>query len=255
MNSKFSTAVLAVAVTGAALASGSVYAQTKPIQSPPPPTQMDPAKRVPPPASTSAQQAGTAEPATSSAPESAPAQQVRQYPGSQQHHAPSTGASWEESGRGGAFLGVQGGKGWVYDSVDQGALAISAGYRWQAGPVWLVGVEAAAGRLGSTTDDGWQYSKVEYASIGVNARFNFGSGNPVYGLLRAGYFSADERGYGSADGGYAGIGLGMDFSRRFNMSLIYTNYVYFNELYWSQGDLYYDASRADMLMLGAEVRF
>ena len=51
------------------------------------------------------------------------------------------------------------------------------------------------------------------------------------------------------------LGLGADFTRNFNMSLVYTNYVYFNELYWSEGTLYYDASRSDTLMLGAEVRF
>lgn len=82
-----------------------------------------------------------------------------------------------------------------------------------------------------------------------------GAASPVYALVRAGYFNADEKHFGSADGGYAGVGLGVDFGRRFNMSLVYTNYVYFNELYWSEGDLYYDASRADALMLGAEVRF
>lgn len=247
MNNKLSVAILAALMTGVAFASAAAYAQTKPLQSPPP-RVMDPAKRVPPPADP-AREAVASEPATPVAPQ-APSSP---YAGSQQHYAPRA-ASWEE-GRGGAFLAIQGGRGEVYDSVNQDALAISAGYRWQAGPVWLVGFEVAAGRLDSTTEHGWRYSKVEYASVGANARFNFGQGSPVYGLLRSGYFSADEKDTGSADGGYFGLGLGMDFGRRFNMSLVYTNYVYFNELYWSEGDLYYDASRADTLMLGAEVRF
>ena len=57
------------------------------------------------------------------------------------------------------------------------------------------------------------------------------------------------------DGGYLGVGLGVDFNRQFNMGLVYTNHVYFNDYYWDDGDFYYDASRADLLMLGAEVRF
>ncbi len=84
-----------------------------------------------------------------------------------------------EEGRGGFFLGVQGGKGWVYDDVDQTALAVNAGYRWQAGAVTLVGIEVAAGRLDEADSDGWRYNKVEYSSVGVNARFNFGRDNPV----------------------------------------------------------------------------
>ena len=250
MSKKLSAAVAAAMMTGALMASTAAYAQTKPIQAPPPPpTEMDPAKRVPPAAATRGQESGTAVPEAATPP---PAQR---YPASQQYHgAASADASWE-AGRGGAFLAAQGGRGWVYDGVGQNALAVSAGYRWQAGPVWLVGVEAAAGRLGSTTDEGRSFAEVKYASIGVNARFNFGRASPVYGLLRAGYFSADEKDFGSADGGYAGLGLGVDVGRHFNMSLVYTNYVYFNELYWEGGDLYYDASRADTLMLGAEVRF
>jgi hypothetical protein len=108
----------------------------------------------------------------------------------------------------------------------------------------------AGGRLDDTEYRGVPVSAVDYASIGVNARFNFGLGNPVYGLVRAGYWSAEDKTFGDTiDGGYVGLGLGVDFNRHFNMSLIYTNHVYFNDYD------YYDASRADTLMLGAEVRF
>lgn len=57
------------------------------------------------------------------------------------------------------------------------------------------------------------------------------------------------------DGGYFGLGLGVDVNRHFNLSLVYTNHLYFDDYYWEGGDLYYDISSADTLMLGAEVRF
>lgn len=250
MKKVLSTTAGAVVIAAGVLVSSAAHAQTKPIQAPQPASEMDPAKRVPPPVvleTPVGQQTGSEAPV--------PAMQQTAQPSSAPAPHYTASPAWEDTERGGFFLGVQGGRGWVYDSVDQSALAVSAGYRWQAGAVSLLGIELATGRLNSTTDDGWDYSKVEYASIGFNGRFNFGAASPVYALVRAGYFSADEEYYGSADGGYAGVGLGVDFSRRFNMTLMYTNYVYFNELYWYEGDLYYDASRADTLMLGAEVRF
>lgn len=144
----------------------------------------------------------------------------------------------------------------MYEDVDQSALAVNAGYRWQAGAVSLIGIELASGRLDGTEDDGVAYGKVEYASIGANARFNFGRANPVYGLVRAGYWAAEDDELGmDVDGAYFGVGLGVDVTRNFNLSLVYTNYVYFNEYYWDDGDFYYDANRADTLMFGAEVRF
>jgi hypothetical protein len=158
-----------------------------------------------------------------------------------------------EDGRGGLFIGVQGGKGWVYEDVDQSALAVNAGYRWQAGAVTLVGIELASGKLDSTTDDGVAYGEVDYGSIGVNARFNFGRTSPVYGLVRAGYWAAEGDDDMDVDGGYFGLGLGVDINRHFNMSVMYTNYVYFDEYDWNYGD--YTINRADTLMLGAEVRF
>lgn len=240
---------LAMAAAAVVIAAGfvdaSAHAQTKAVEAAPvPPRELDPAKRVAPQPSP--------EPALRQASEPAPAAVAQPAPAAMPRHS---GPSWEEHDRGGFFLGVQGGRGWVYDSVGQDALAISAGYRWQAGSVSLLGIELSAGRLDSTTDDGRPYNKVEYKGIGFNGRFNFGAASPVYALVRTGYFDADEKGYGSADGGYVGLGLGADFTRNFNMSLVYTNYVYFNELYWSEGTLYYDASRSDTLMLGAEVRF
>jgi hypothetical protein len=55
-----------------------------------------------------------------------------------------------------------------------------------------------------------------------------------------------------ADDGYFGLDLGVN--RHFNLGLVYTNCVYFND---REGDglEYDDINRADMLMLGAELRF
>ena len=248
MKNTRSVAAMAAVFAGAVMASAGVHAQSKPIQSwqPGQHEEPDPAKRVPQPQ----QQAPTSQQAQP-APRP-PSVVVRQEPYTAEQSAP---AHYEE-GRGGFFLGVQGGKGWVYEDVDQSALAVNAGYRWQAGAVSLIGIEVASGRLGSTEDDGWRYGKVEYDSIGVNARFNFGRTSPVYGLVRAGYWAADESDSGmDVDGGYFGLGLGVDINRYFNMSLVYTNYVYFNDYYWEGDDFYYDINRADTLMLGAEVRF
>ena len=186
-----------------------------------------------------------------------PAQPAARAHGASTAYAPipSDGAPASEryeEGRGGFFLGVKGGKGWVYDDVDQSAREINAGYRWQAGAVALVGIELARGELGDTRKDGWHYDEVDYGSIGVNARFNFGRNSPVYGLVRAGYWSAEEGGGMDVDGGYFGVGLGVDVNRHVNLGLTYTNYVYFDS-YYSYND--YEISRADTLMLGAEVRF
>jgi len=242
------TAAMAAVIAGAAVASAVAHAQTTPIQvwQPPQRVEMDPAKRVP-----------TTPPAPSTQARSQPMAQPEAVGVPAQPYAVAAPAPVrDEADRGGFFLGVQGGRGWVYEDVDQSALAVNAGYRWQAGAVTLVGVEVAAGRLDDAQHAGRRYDEVDYASVGVNARFNFGRGNPVYGLVRAGYWAADDNGSGDRlDGGYFGAGLGVDFNRHFNMSLVYTNHVYFNDYYWSNDGLYYDINRADTLMLGAEVRF
>lgn len=265
MKNTFSVTAAAVVIAAGVLASSVVHAQTKPIHPAPlPAREMDPAKRIPPPAVPVAPEAAAEQQVV---PESAPtAQQPAQPVQPTQQAQPAQPVSpaaphyvarpsWEDVRRGGFFAGVQGGRGWVYESVDQDAWSVNAGYRWQAGPVSLLGIELAAGKLDGTTHGQQQIPKVDYASIGFNGRFNFGSASPVYALVRSGYFSADQEGFGSVDGGYAGVGLGMDFGRRFNLSLVYTAYVYFNELYWNRDGFVYDANHADTLMLGAEVRF
>jgi len=261
MKNKRLTAAMAAVIAGAALASAGAHAQTTPLQvwQPPQRVEMDPAKRLPttPPAPTTrAASQPMAQPQPVGGYSQPMAQQETVDASAQPYPTAAPAPVGDEAGRGGFFLGVQGGKGWVYDEVDQTALAVTAGYRWQAGAVTLVGVEVASGRLDDADDAGLRYDGVDYASVGVNARFNFGRGNPVYGLVRAGYWAADDNGSGDRlDGGYFGAGLGVDFNRRFNMSLVYTNHVYFNDYSWNDDGLYYDINRAETLMVGAEVRF
>src|SRR5690606_33051155 len=126
MKKVFSTTAGAVVIAAGVLVSSAAHAQTKPIQAPPPPArEMDPAKRIPPPPApetTAGQQAAVEAPAP------AAPQQAQPVSAPAPHY--TTRPKWEDAERGGFFLGVQGGRGWVYDDVDQTALAVSAGYRW-----------------------------------------------------------------------------------------------------------------------------
>ena len=225
-----------------------LHAQTRPIEAwRPPQGELDPAKRVP------TQTEGQHQVAPGSA-------HVQGTPQAEPLRVTGAPELRETPSRGGAFVGVAAGKGWVYDNESQSARQISAGYRWQAGPVALLGVEVAGGKLSATSDGPWVYDAVDFASIGFTGRFNFGRHSPVYGLVRSGYWSADTSvGNGQfradVDGGYVGIGLGTDIGRHLSLSLTFTSYVYFNELYWDGDDLVYDANRADTLTFGAEYRF
>ena len=171
--------------------------------------------------------------------------------------APATAPEDEEDG--GFFVGVQAGQGWIYEDVEQDAVAVSAGYRWQAGPWTQVGVELSGGRLDSTDYRGVDVPKATYKAIGANARFNFGN-SPWFATVRGGYFDAKQDGYYgelSTDGGYAGVAIGVDINRYFNIHLGYTGFVYaddYNDCYYDD-DYYCDFSRADTVMLGIEARF
>lgn len=233
------------AVTISAVTASVAHAQSKPLEvwQPPQQGELDPAKRVP----------QAPQPATNrdEAPQSAASPQPAMRPQAYASAAPAA-ASYEED-RGGFFLGVQAGKGWVYEDVDQSGRLVNAGYRWQAGAVTLVGVELAHGRLDETRYRSVPVSEIDYTSIGANARFNFGRTSPLYGLVRTGYWRADDNDLGgSIDGAYVGVGIGVDFNRQFNMSLTYTNHVYFEDYYWGSD---YEINSAETLMLGAEVRF
>lgn len=157
---------------------------------------------------------------------------------------------------GGFFVGVQGGNGWVYEDIDQRAVAVSAGYRWQAGDYVQVGVEAGSGRLDDTTWRDYEIPEVKFNTIGANARFNFGN-SPWFGVARLGYWKARSKDdWGdkvSVDGAYGSLGVGVDIGRHFNLQLVYTAYAYSADGYYYDDE--YDVSRADTVTLGGEVRF
>lgn len=162
-----------------------------------------------------------------------------------------------DENRSSAFIGLQAGRGWVYEDVDQKTYAFNAGYRWRAGPIAQVGIEAAHGRLDDYSNARADYPKVSYTSLGATARFNFGRNNPWHGIVRSGVFTAEtEDRFGDnidLDGGYASLGIGVDVNRHFNVNLLYTGYIYFDD--YDGIPSYEDVNRADQVTLGLEVRF
>ncbi|MCC5072559.1 hypothetical protein [Xanthomonas campestris] len=170
-------------------------------------------------------------------------------------YAPPPPRQEEQRLKSGAFIGVQGGQGKVYESIDQDMLGLNAGYRWRAGPVTLIGIEAAVGKLARISDhDGYYVPSVEFGSLGGMARFNFGD-SPLFAVVRLGYWSANSQGDSNerVSGGYAGAGVGVDLGRHASLSVLYTNYVYANDYYYSDEDI--TINRAEVLNVGAEVRF
>lgn len=244
--------LVAASVVGAGLASTDVQAQSLrghmgSVE------QQDPAKRVPAPVPAAPQ---VSQPAPQVQQQAAPVDSYSTAP-AQSVQSPSPEASEAPASRGAFFVGVQGGKGWVYDDIDQSARMVNAGYRWQAGPVTQVGIEVARGELASTTDGGFHVDKITYTSIGPNARFNFGN-SPVHALVRGGYWRASSAAaIDNEDGGYIGAGLGVDIGHNFSLSLQYTHHIYFDDQeYYYWGSSYYESiNRADTLMFGAEIRF
>lgn len=194
-----------------------------------------------------------ARPQASSAPQAGATLQAQPYVAPAASRAPARDL-------GGFFIGVQGGRGWIYDDIEQRAVAVSAGYRWQTGPWAQVGVEISGGRLDSTREDGYLIPEATYGAVGANARFNFGDSR-WFAVVRGGYFSADQDnpdgGDFSTDGGYAGLGIGVDINRHFNISLAYTAYIYADDYYYDDCDYFDDCrfNRADTVMLGIEARF
>ena len=170
-------------------------------------------------------------------------------------------ATAEATSRGAFFIAGQFGQAWIHDDVRQDTTSIGAGYRWQAGPVVQVGIEGVAGRIDGTTftEAGGTYraDSADYASLGANARFQLGA-SPMFAVTRLGYWYADAGEGDSVDGGYAGVGLGVDFNRHVNLTLAYTyhayasSYVYRDRNYRVYGTT---INRADLVTLGLEARF
>lgn len=173
----------------------------------------------------------------------------------------SAGMSVIDAPRGQFFVAAQVGQAWVIDDVRQDAKAISAGYRWQAGPSVQVGIEGTASRIDGTSFNlgrgSYDVDNSDYATLGANARFQFGS-SPMFAMTRLGYWYADLGEGDSVDGGYAGVGLGVDFNRHVNLTLAYTLHAYASSYCVRSYTGSYcgtDVSRADLVTLGLEARF
>lgn len=166
--------------------------------------------------------------------------------------------------------------------------ALSLGYRWQAGSIVQIGLEAGGGKVDEISEgfaytDG-MYSEqgrlgfdVRYAHLGANARFSFGPDSRWFAIGRAGYmgykqdinasyrwtyddpflsqFNGSESVTESEDGGgaYFGAGIGVDVTPNFNVNLMFNGYAYsaLNE----DGELEDDSSTASTTTLGLELRF
>ncbi|ATS40586.1 MULTISPECIES: hypothetical protein [Xanthomonas] len=170
--------------------------------------------------------------------------------------APALGPAQAEQSRidSGAFISVQRGRGEVFSGYKQDMLGLSAGYRWRAGSVTLIGLEGSVGRLdrGDTTDDVF-IPAVKFGGIGGTARFNFGD-TPLFAVVRVGSWYAEVAEMSDEIyGGYASLGLGVDIGKHASASVMYTNYVYANDYYDYAEDT--TINRADVLNAALEVRF
>ncbi|MCC4616407.1 hypothetical protein LL972_10395 [Xanthomonas campestris pv. asclepiadis] len=163
----------------------------------------------------------------------------------------------EQRLKSGMFLGVQGGDAEVFEGNKQDMVGFNVGYRWRAGPVTLIGIEVATGKVdGSKDADGFVViPTVDFGSIGGTARFNFGD-TPVFALVRMGYWGGEAKGEDYTErvyGAYLGAGFGVDIGRHVSLSALYTNYLYADEYYDDYEDI--TINRAEVLSFGAEVRF
>jgi hypothetical protein len=172
-----------------------------------------------------------------------------------------------------------------YDEDSADTRALSGGYRWQAGDVAQVGVEAGYGKVDEITQDyyyngGGGYTEngrfgmdADYRLLGANARFNFGHGSRWFAIARGGYMAyeqnasaqlaayvdgvqidgVDESFSDNGGGAYFGAGLGMDVTPNFNVNVMYNSYAYssFDDDYFASEDV----GTASTTTLGIEVRF
>ncbi|NIJ82745.1 outer membrane beta-barrel protein [Xanthomonas cannabis] len=152
----------------------------------------------------------------------------------------------------GVFLGMQSGRAEVFDGVKQDTLGGNVGYRWRAGAVTLIGIEAFAGHIERFSSDDAFAPSARFGGIGGNARFNFGD-SPVFASVRLGYWGGESVGYDGDRfyGAYLGAGLGVDIGRHVSISGQYTRYLYAND--YSEEDI--TINRADVLNAALEVRF
>ena len=172
-----------------------------------------------------------------------------------------------------------------FDDASANTRAFSGGYRWQAGPVVQIGVEAGLGKIDEITQDFYYTDgsgyvetgrigvETDYRHLGANARFNFGTDSRWFGIARAGYMaydmdanahfearldgtlldSIDQSASDDGGGAYFGIGVGMDITPNVNVNVMYNGYAYsdFESEDYSEDDI----GTASTTTLGIEVRF
>ncbi len=116
---------------------------------------------------------------------------------------------------GGFFVGAEAGRSTSSRGADQQYAGIDFGYRWALGSATLLGFEVAAGK-----------DKERFGSVGLNARFNFGSANPVFGRVRAGFW-----GNGGSGGPFffGAIGAGVDVGRHVSLVTSFSTYQHRGE--------------------------
>ena len=166
--------------------------------------------------------------------------------------------------------------------------ALSLGYRWQAGSIVQIGLEAGGGKVdeisegysfsdGIYSEEGQVGFDVRYAHLGANARFSFGPDSRWFAIGRAGYmgyeqtinasarwaysdpflsqFNGSDSASQSEDGGgaYFGAGIGVDITPNFNVNLMVNGYAY--SAINDDGELEDEASTASTTTLGLELRF
>lgn len=171
------------------------------------------------------------------------------------------------------------------DDDSASSRALSAGFRWQAGPIVQIGVEAGFGSVDEVSQgyyDNWAPGYVDsgrigieadYRHLGANARINFGEGSRWFAIARGGYMAYEFEARGrfqssyngsvydayelsaSDDGGgaYFGAGVGVDVTPSFNVNLMFNGYAYsdFSEDYYSVDEV----GTATSTTLGLELRF
>ena len=172
-----------------------------------------------------------------------------------------------------------------FDDDSASTRALSGGYRWQAGPILQVGVEASLGKVDEVGDrhdfrDAYGYDYIgsagfetHYQSIGANARINLGKDSRWFAVARLGYMAYDMDGHADMDifdngvlvqtyadslsesggGAYFGAGIGVDATRNLSFSLNYSGYAYsdFETNYEDEIEI----GTASTTTLGVEVRF
>lgn len=174
----------------------------------------------------------------------------------------------------------------VFDDSDTPTRALSGGYRWNAGPIVQIGIEAGLGELDDLEGDFFYYTDgmgyeetarigmdISYRHVGANARINFGEDSRWFAIARAGYMAydmdarlhyeardngqlvetLDDTASDEGGGAYFGAGLGLDVTPNISLNLMFNGYAYSS----FEGDGYIedDVGTASTTTFGVEMRF